>query len=473
MEPLASGELAWSLRDGRAARLRTRLRKASTGAVFDLDLAEEVRDSEFRTRLAFGTEGGAVACHCTLEAGHRTTRIAPITFDAHCPKLVREVLAMECGWHSGRTPVRTSVLRCIGADRGRELGQMICDPGRDLPLVVISEASGFLVHPNLDHFMARETLGHATSVLVDTDAAWEVTNSIGRQWSCFNGAIRVFWPGAAPEADPFAHPLWTATKLMERTSSTEVAAQRIVRQVRRILTSVSTFSVRRPRLIDRVIAQAERDALDVERAAASDTSDFVALAETYAESNDNLRKENDNLQEEISHLQDVVANYKTMSKYAESVSEDVAPDESTPPQSITEAVETARAEHAEQLLFGDDVEDGLGNLAQDAGPPEKILAWLGVLAEASMKLQRDRSLGTALTDWLTKRGLTVSTEGQVIKSSKREKAKRTWHDGQRRRVFLDHMKPTDATAPDRCVRIYYEWCSERKIMIVGWVGRHP
>jgi hypothetical protein len=35
------------------------------------------------------------------------------------------------------------------------------------------------------------------------------------------------------------------------------------------------------------------------------------------------------------------------------------------------------------------------------------------------------------------------------------------------------MKPSDATAPDRCVRIYFEIDPEIHKVVIGWVGRHP
>jgi hypothetical protein len=47
-----------------------------------------------------------------------------------------------------------------------------------------------------------------------------------------------------------------------------------------------------------------------------------------------------------------------------------------------------------------------------------------------------------------------------------------WSDGQGKREFRLHLKPTDGTSPDRCVRFYFEFDEERQITIVGWVGRH-
>lgn len=54
------------------------------------------------------------------------------------------------------------------------------------------------------------------------------------------------------------------------------------------------------------------------------------------------------------------------------------------------------------------------------------------------------------------------------------RAARPWDDGNgQRKVFDWHLKPSDATAPDRCVRIYFEYDENRRKTVVGWVGRHP
>ena len=74
-------------------------------------------------------------------------------------------------------------------------------------------------------------------------------------------------------------------------------------------------------------------------------------------------------------------------------------------------------------------------------------------------------------EWFRQRNVSASDEGENL--SAREMAARTWHDGVKRRLFVWHLKPAEAVAPDRCVRIYFEWDDEREVVVVGWVGRHP
>ncbi|PRQ00533.1 hypothetical protein [Enhygromyxa salina] len=145
------------------------------------------------------------------------------------------------------------------------------------------------------------------------------------------------------------------------------------------------------------------------------------------------------------------------------------------PQSVQEAVCRARELHGAPdggLLFGDDVDEGVAGLASDAVPPEKILVHLEVLARLAAA-RREGPLGTTAIRWLETQNVVASGESESTRSSSREMARRTWHDGRQRRAFVLHTKPSDGTRPDRCVRIYFDWDAERNVIVIGWVGRHP
>ncbi len=145
------------------------------------------------------------------------------------------------------------------------------------------------------------------------------------------------------------------------------------------------------------------------------------------------------------------------------------------PQSISEAVERARAKYAQPdapLVFGDDVDAGVAELAPDACPPEKILEHLNALAALALALRRG-SLGMTQTMWLEAHGVVASRESESVRTSAKAMQRRTWHDGLERRTFELHTKPSRATHPDRCVRIYFDWDAGRGVVAIGWIGRHP
>lgn len=76
--------------------------------------------------------------------------------------------------------------------------------------------------------------------------------------------------------------------------------------------------------------------------------------------------------------------------------------------------------------------------------------------------------------WLLARGVVVSPEDETTRNSATEMARRRWDDGRgAKRQFELHLKPADAVAPDRCVRIYFDYDDALRKTVVGWVGRHP
>lgn len=65
--------------------------------------------------------------------------------------------------------------------------------------------------PRLDSCAA--TIKSATIVvdaaqLEDKWAAFALTNRLGKPLSCFNGAVRTYWPGFDLKSDPFDHPMF-------------------------------------------------------------------------------------------------------------------------------------------------------------------------------------------------------------------------------------------------------------------------
>lgn len=131
-------------------------------------------------------------------------------------------------------------------------------------------------------------------------------------------------------------------------------------------------------------------------------------------------------------------------------------------------------ECADTLVFGAAVTEGesVGTLAPDAGPPEKVLRYLRVLGEFT-KAKRSGPLGTTAIKWLEGRNVTASGESETGRSSQKERQARTWDDGYGGRRFFDwHLKPKDATSPDHCVRIYFDYDEDFGKTVVGWVGTH-
>lgn len=459
------------LEDGRTADCEVIRTTCASGATAKWVLAEDSGATRFSTTLELANAGAEVALSCILLTGFTDAAIAPRPFTARCPKVLREILGLPPGWRIGASDVPCGALKFSDAAQVTKLVGELRSPQRALPLIVVSSYDGFLLHPNLVDVLSNDICGLGIVVQLSDDAAWELTKQVGKEWSCYNGAIRIYWPHLDTQSNPRSHPLWTSERLMQRVEGTEHASRRIRNSLRKRLFSISAFAVEPPSLFGRIESERARRAFQERAEFATTAEEYKQLAQEYATDNDGLRQQLQQERERVRQLREDLYRIQLTNAWADT-DEEVAPVEDTPPESVGDAVERAKRDYAQQLTFGNDVVDGIQSLARNAGPPDKILEYLRVLA-AMVDQRRGEGLGENPIQWLQKKGVSASTESETIQKSKDEMKKRTWHDGRGNRKFLEHLKPSEASHPDRCVRIYFDWDDASAKTVVGWVGRHP
>jgi hypothetical protein len=465
-----TGDPDFSLRSGRQATLERTDLECSLGRLSTLKLLEEIEGGFFETTLQLACADSAVRVACGIAAGHGSNRIAPIRVEGRCPNVLRAIIEAR-RWSLGPTPITSNQLMVRGVGGGDDLVSALAHPDRSLPIVVISSESGLLLHPDLPARMARDLTALALVAVADEQASWRLTDRVGKALSCYAGAVRLYWPGFQSSDPVTMHPLWTANRLLHRTSQTDYAARTICDTLRRRLMTVSIAALAEPSLIVRL-----RDAEANERATAlrkemRDQDDYKGLAESYATDNAELRVQVDALKANIETLRAELYRLQTTAVWA-GVPEDLEPDLSIPPSTIEEAIDRARTFFAGLLVFGDDVADGVATLAPQAGPPEKIFDYLQALSEL-VQARRAGPLGRGMLQWLADRNIDGSPESETVIGNRADMARRVWHDGTSRRQFELHLKPKESTHPDQCVRIYFDRDEARQQIVIGWVGRHP
>jgi hypothetical protein len=121
--------------------------------------------------------------------------------------LVRDLLANEQysinGLPIGITP------QFVGDSEISDFAEnLLCSPDRAIPLLLIS--------PNVDGSLSVEPNEVADKlsglcivvVLRSLSATFALTSMVGRDLSCFNGAIRLYWPGLSSKSNPWQHPVY-------------------------------------------------------------------------------------------------------------------------------------------------------------------------------------------------------------------------------------------------------------------------
>jgi hypothetical protein len=407
-----------------------------------------------------------------MRAGADGYQVAPMTVEAYCPQVLRELLSRRT-WTVGTTPVGTTPIRWHGEDAARRFMAVIRHHERNLPVIAISQHLGQPLTTTLPEEVARDLSGLVIVAHLDDRAGWEITKAMGKEWSCYDGAIRIYWPIRSTSRRAFDHPLWTRAKLIASAETDGAAASRIRNQLRRRLLELSTYTVDEPRQMFTIRGDAAREHFEHLRMAAAESGDQGKLAEEYFNRCATLEGTISAKEEENQRLRNQVESLNLAWRYRQiGGEEEIAPEPDSPVTTVLEAILRAKSENPAELVFGDDVEYGSTTLAADAGPPEKIYDYLTTLADMTRR-RRASPLGTDMILWLKGRGLKASSESDTTLNSASEMRKRTWHDGRAKRPFEQHLKPSEGTSPDRCVRIYFDYDEEKTKTVVGWVGRHP
>lgn len=316
-------------------------RVADDGRSWDMFRLDEITDDgrHFATLVSVTVGHASVTVYLTMEAGSTGAYVRPVDVSPHCPRIIRDLLALGGPWYQGSSILRK--LRIVeGFEGGEELSSAIISAKRTLPFVVISRVQGAVALPKLDEKLAFDLAGLANVFVVDEGASWALTDAFGKNLSCFGQGVRVYWPGVGRDADPARHPLWTGRRLTTLADSPHEARERFRRHMRARMMRAAALGVLRPKEIDEIRNAATRAIFAAMKAKATSRRDFEELANSYADDNEGLRTEKAELESRIAELQMHVAeleeeksailirakNAELQLRYTPDATEDIAPD---------------------------------------------------------------------------------------------------------------------------------------------------
>lgn len=224
-----AGDAEIELRGDRIGRLRRTAISTNAGELYRMRLEEPTAGGRFSTTLAIAGGGSRLALSCDLEGGQEPGVVAPTWFDVRVPRLLGDLLNLDVAWNSGGSTPSPRETQAVGATDGETLVGVLLDPHRRKPLIVVSEWDGLVLHPGLAGEIARDLGGLADVWMADTRACWVMTSELGKERSCYQGAIRLYWPRFDRDADPIRHPLWTSTRLLHGGGRTTRQAAQAIR----------------------------------------------------------------------------------------------------------------------------------------------------------------------------------------------------------------------------------------------------
>lgn len=261
----------------------------------------------FTTTVAITAGAPAVSVYVSLEVGWTTSRIMPVSADPRCPRVVRSLIQASGHWYHGESRLHPCRI-AAGFEDGESVVAEILDPSRAVPLVLVSEdGNGNLSLPELDSKLEYDLVGLANVVRLKEAATWALTDSLGPEWCCFGGSVRLFWPHYSRTDSRYRHPLWTAARLRSNVEAEMEIRERFRHQLRSILFRAASLSVIRPASIADIADAASRQAVEDLRQRATSLAEYKELADSYAADNDKLRAERTALSAQVEQLRGQVA----------------------------------------------------------------------------------------------------------------------------------------------------------------------
>lgn len=344
---------------------------------------------------------------------------------------------------------------------------------RTHPIVYVTPfANGeFVANFNM---LARLLAGMAHVVVAeDPETTRHVESMLPRILNCFDGGIRIYWPGFRRHSNPLYHPLikgWDVQRLCEEKFA---LGGRLVSSIAQTAAfSLSDDFLTWPRLE----SLARQEAL----AKAREGGDSEQLVTLFEEENSRLSDELRETQGELSLLSMLLSEEKARSeqlavalRHARMPEDYPAEEESPLPDSVEEALRQIEEDYEGQLLFRLNAKS---ERTQDFDRPGELfsaLTWLattwhdakcGKVPNANLEMD----LKTSLPGWEYRPHQKKAT----MQNHKWREWYRTLMDDGREIVLGPHIAYGVSGNPKDCIRIAFNWDAVTKQVIIGYIGPH-
>lgn len=401
-------------------------------------------------------------------------RLLPVRFDVEPLPLAQMVVdrfeVFEDGWQVTGEPAYA-----CDRDGARVLAELLLDPARVLPVVVVSPVSS-IKGPLVDAHAISETLvGLAHVAVLDApQITFDLTHFVGPHLSTFGGSVRVWWPGLNRDSDPREHQLWRPEQLAEARNQ---PFERVL--LRRLVTAASfrfgtagleariqaAIARKRQDEIERLWAQAREASLDVH---------WQEELERAWTQNERLEAQ---LAEVMEQLATVQENLAAVSAYRHS--DDDEPPEANDeglarpahgaddePASVAEAVAWA-SEQCEHLILLEQAAESASRAAYRQ--PGRVWKALLAMNEIAGVWEGGR-LGMSFFDAFAERGLTFRSHVSSIAVGRFPHEYERTYDG--RVCALGPHLALGRGSSEACCRIYWFLDEQRRTFVVGHVGSH-
>ena len=426
------------------------------------------REIVWRSEVRLATLGTDVEATVAVRIVSQKRVVVPERAHVNRPRLI-SFLASKYKASVGGQRIDVEPTRILGNSVLHFHQDTLRSPERVLPVVVVSPFNRFAGYAIDAKTLADRIAAIAEVAIIDNPrVAWEFARIVGRPFACFDGAVRVFWPGFDPRSDdPYSHRLWLAHRIEDPRRFADRLFGQLSSYAARLVRDGPIWIAASKRTTEgRLVELRERGARVEEATQLAELANEILdgsqkiLEETERE-RDSLREENRDLRARVEQLS--LAVRYTGSDDDESDSDDVAV-----------------SDVAAAVVRADDEFDSLRflSLAYDSAEaslyqrPDEVFEACRVLDELSSARSSVDSLGSSLEEWFLQHNVTYSRfQSQTTMGKFRDEY--TFPEGEHIWEMQEHLIfGKTGRDPRHSLRVYFAWDDEEKQHVIGWVGTH-
>lgn len=277
--------------DGRFSREVT---AAGAGELQEIKLEEFSKGGQtFTTILSVTRLDSSISIYATLSVTNTVSVLAPVYTDPRCPSVIRKLISLFPDWSLNGNPLGQGKPRqYFGEEDAAKLIDQLRSETRLLPIVVVSQNDGETLWPKLDSELAFDLTALAHVVTIDDEASWLLSDELGKENSCYMGAVRLYWPVRRDKADTVQFPgmVWTASALLSNDHDGK-GLGRLRANLRRRVMTVAALTVVPPNEIREIRTMAGRAKLAALEQRADANSEELEFARLHIAENERLEIE--------------------------------------------------------------------------------------------------------------------------------------------------------------------------------------
>ncbi len=408
-----------------------------------------------------------------------------VRYEPFRPGVVDRLLGLTHAHASGGEPIPQVAVRYDVSAVPRLVDDLLLNPARQLPLVVLAPAESG--RPLVEATLVMEELRGLAHVaeLANRQATFALTDRVGKFWSCFNGAARIYWPKLALDDSYRQHPIFFPSDYPPGADTDE----RLPLDIHRKLIAVALRRTVEAPLVTQLRALADRQAQGQAEARLAELARGVAEGREFMAALEQAWSENRTLADELQLLRaEFVELQESRAAFEEqwaTVSADIARAQAAAQaerraaeryrlkylagmRRVREAVALAQEEFAETLLF-------LPSAVKSADDspyldPARAFALFAALDGVARAVKARGGLGEDLHAVLLRAGFEYKPHISMTSEGKHGDEYHFVHNGERK-LFESHVTLGGSHNPQECLSVHWRRDATERF-VIAWCGKH-